>query len=65
MQKVDRVQYVDDDRLSAEAKPHLLIQGCALLDPQRQSGLLFDQDILIVGEQIKAVGPGGTLTRCG
>ncbi|HZO70953.1 MAG TPA: amidohydrolase [Ktedonobacteraceae bacterium] len=63
MQKVDRVKYVDDDRsmVSAEAKPHLLIQGCALLDPQGQSGLLFDQDILIVGEQIKAVGPGGTL----
>ncbi|HEU5229751.1 MAG TPA: amidohydrolase family protein [Ktedonobacteraceae bacterium] len=63
MQKVDSVQYIDDYRplLPGETKPHLLIQGCALLDPHEQSGLLFDQDILIAGEQIQAVGPTGTL----
>src|SRR5579885_3639601 len=63
MQQVDSKKYIDDysPTLPAEAKPHLLIQGCALLDPQGQSGLLFDQDILIVGERIEAVGAGGTL----
>ncbi len=63
MQQVDSKKYIDDysSTLPAEAKPHLLIQGCALLDPQGQSGLLFDQDILIVGERIEAVGAGGTL----
>src|SRR5690348_7397992 len=39
----------------------VLIKGCALLDPDVPGRLLRDQDILISGERIEAIGPGGTL----
>ncbi len=39
----------------------LLIQGCALLQPDEPTGLLTDQDILIRGNRIVAVGPAGQL----
>ena len=62
MQKVDHRRYGDHhSTFSADTASHVLIQGCALLEPQEQSGLLFDQDILIVGERIQAVGSTGTL----
>lgn len=41
--------------------PHLLIRGCALLAPNELRHMLDDQDILIVGNTIRAVGPGGTV----
>lgn len=41
--------------------PHLLIRGCALLAPYESRRLRYDQDILIVGNRIQAVGPSGTL----
>ncbi|MBE3561770.1 MAG: amidohydrolase family protein [Ktedonobacteraceae bacterium] len=39
----------------------LLIRGCALLAPHRAGRLLLNQDILIEGNRIRALGPGGTL----
>jgi len=39
----------------------VLIKSCALLDPDEPGRLLHDQDILISGERIEAIGPGGTL----
>ncbi|GHO97867.1 N-ethylammeline chlorohydrolase [Reticulibacter mediterranei] len=41
--------------------PHTLIRGCALLSPYESGRLHYDQDILIVGNRIQAVGPSGTL----
>jgi 5-methylthioadenosine/S-adenosylhomocysteine deaminase len=38
-----------------------LIRGCALLAPDTPGRLLRDQDILIGGQRIEAVGPSGTL----
>jgi 5-methylthioadenosine/S-adenosylhomocysteine deaminase len=40
---------------------HLLIRGCSLLDPDDPEQLLREQDILITGQRIVAVGPTGTL----
>ncbi len=42
--------------------PPLLIEGCALLTPGAQGNLLLNQDILIVGSRIQAVGPTGTVS---
>jgi len=42
--------------------PSLLIEGCALLAPGAQGNLLLNQDILIVGSHIRAVGPTGTVS---
>jgi 5-methylthioadenosine/S-adenosylhomocysteine deaminase len=39
----------------------VLITSCALLDPDQPGRLLHDQDILISGERIAAIGPHGTL----
>lgn len=39
----------------------MLIRGCALLAPGEPGRLLHDQDILISGNRIEAVGPGGTM----
>ena len=41
--------------------PTLLIQGCALLSPDEPGKLLRNQDILIRGQRIAALGPAGTL----
>src|SRR5438067_5405788 len=41
--------------------PHLLIRGCAVLAPNEPRRLRYNQDILIAGNRIQAVGPGGTL----
>lgn len=41
--------------------PHILIRGCALLSPTETGKLLREQDILIVGQHIAAVGASGTL----
>jgi cytosine/adenosine deaminase-related metal-dependent hydrolase len=40
---------------------HLLIRNCALLTPYEPQRLLYNQDILIVGNRIEAVGPSGSL----
>ena len=40
----------------------LLIQGCALLSPNEPDKLLHNQDILVHGQHIVAIGPSGTLT---
>ncbi|GHO46461.1 amidohydrolase family protein [Ktedonospora formicarum] len=40
---------------------YTLIQGCALLAPTEPNHLLYDQDILIIGNHIQEVGPAGTL----
>lgn len=40
---------------------HLLIQHCNLLTPDEPGQLLRDQDILITGQRITAVGPTGSL----
>ncbi|MBA2680531.1 MAG: amidohydrolase family protein [Ktedonobacteraceae bacterium] len=40
---------------------NLLIQGCALLSPSEPGKLLRDQDILIHGQHVVAIGPSGTL----
>ncbi len=40
----------------------LLIQGCALLSPDEPGKLLHNQDILIRGQYVVALGPSGTLT---
>ena len=39
----------------------LLIQGCALLSPDEPGKLLRNQDILIRGQRVAAIGPRGTL----
>ncbi|GLV54446.1 5-methylthioadenosine/S-adenosylhomocysteine deaminase [Dictyobacter sp. S3.2.2.5] len=41
---------------------HLLIRGCTILAPNEPGKLLHDQDILIIGRYIAAVGPSGTLS---
>jgi 5-methylthioadenosine/S-adenosylhomocysteine deaminase len=41
----------------------LLIRGCALLAEDEPGGLLYNQDILIRGKYIVAVGPSGSLTE--
>ncbi|GER90826.1 5-methylthioadenosine/S-adenosylhomocysteine deaminase [Dictyobacter vulcani] len=41
---------------------YLLIRGCSLLAPDEPGKLLHDQDILIAGQRIAAVGPTGTLS---
>lgn len=41
---------------------NVLIRGCALLAPDEPGKLLHDQDILIRGKRIAALGPTGTLT---
>ncbi len=43
--------------------PSLLIQGCTLLAPDAPGSILLDQDILIVGSRIQAIGPTGTVLR--
>ena len=40
---------------------YLLVRGCTLLAPQEPGGLLPNQDILIVGSHIRAVGHTGTI----
>src|SRR5579859_2211476 len=47
--------------LPGNLAPHTLIQGCALLSPYEPGRLLRNQDILLVGERIAAVGASGTL----
>ncbi len=47
--------------LPPERTTNLLIQGCALLSPDEQGKLLRNQDILIRGQRIAALGPSGTL----
>lgn len=44
-----------------DTAPHLLIRGCELLSPDLPGRLLHDQDILITGTRIQAVGASGTL----
>jgi 5-methylthioadenosine/S-adenosylhomocysteine deaminase len=39
----------------------LLIEGCALLAPGEAGGMLYNQDVLIVGKYIQDCGPSGTL----
>jgi 5-methylthioadenosine/S-adenosylhomocysteine deaminase len=39
----------------------LLVQACTLLQPDEPTGLLVDQDILIRGQRIAALGPTGQL----
>ncbi len=46
---------------SASQDTHILLCNIALLSPTAASGLLFGQDILIRGNRIQAIGPGGTL----
>ncbi|GCE31148.1 5-methylthioadenosine/S-adenosylhomocysteine deaminase [Dictyobacter alpinus] len=41
---------------------YLLIRGCTLLAPDEPGKLLHEQDILIAGQRIAAVGPTGSLT---
>ncbi|QBD83169.1 amidohydrolase [Ktedonosporobacter rubrisoli] len=43
------------------SQPQLLIRGCNLLSPHAQTRLLYNQDILVAGTRIQAVGPSGTL----
>lgn len=40
---------------------HTLIQGCTLLAPDEPGHLLYNQDILIIGNHIQEVGPSGSL----
>lgn len=47
--------------LPGNGAPHVLIQGCALLSPYEPGRLLRDQDILLGGGRIAAVGTSGTL----
>ncbi len=47
------------------ASKRLLIQGCSLLAADAPGQLLRDQDILIVGQHIAAVGPTDSILRAG
>jgi cytosine/adenosine deaminase-related metal-dependent hydrolase len=47
--------------LPASPDTRLLLQNVALLAPEETGGLLFGQDILIVGKRIGTVAPHGTL----
>lgn len=46
---------------SINESAHILIQGCTLLAPYEPGHVLHNQDILITGKHIQAIGPGGTL----
>src|SRR6185437_8693856 len=46
---------------SVSQDTRLLLRNVAILSPEETSGLLFGQDILIVGARIQAIGLSGTL----
>ena len=46
---------------SEQYAPQILIQGCTLLDPEAPGHLRHNQDILLNGQKIQAIGPSGTL----
>ncbi len=56
-------RYLQNPRVvtSGDEASHLLIRGCALLTPDEPGRLLRNQDILVVGKRIRAVGPTGTV----
>jgi 5-methylthioadenosine/S-adenosylhomocysteine deaminase len=45
----------------SSTQPQVLIQGCSLLDPEMSDHLRHNQDILLSGQRIVAIGPSNTL----
>jgi len=62
-QKNTQIAEISLDEISMHdgTEQHMLIRGCAVLSPHAPERLLYDQDILISGQRIAAIGPGGTL----
>ncbi len=58
---MQQTAYLSHSSLPDNEAPHLLIRNCALLAPYESQRLRYNQDILIVGNRIQAVGPSGTL----